>query len=72
MLLDPQNKNIGSDAYISSHSNAAKAFGYILIALVITLALMLMGICALWCRRNFKKYFIDERPPIEVPEIIAG
>ena len=65
-----KDKNIGE---VPSGGSTARFIGYIIIALVITFGLLSMGMCALWCRRQYKRYFIEERRQREnLDEIAAG
>lgn len=69
MLGDGDDKNIGE----VPDGSAARFIGYIIIALVVTFGLLSMGMCALWCRRQYKRYFIEERRQREnFDEIVAG
>lgn len=44
-----------------------------IIGFVVTFTLLSMGMCALWCRRQYKKHFIEERRQREShDEIVAG
>lgn len=43
-----------------------------LVGIFVTLALLLCGAMALWCRRKYKEYFIREREALDIPDIIAG
>lgn len=63
-------KNIGE---VPRNGNPARFIGFIILALAITFGLLSMGMCALWCRRQYKRYFIEERRQREnIEEIVAG
>ena len=69
-LAATQDKNIGE---IPKDGSTARFIGYLIIAFVVTFALLSMGMCALWCRRQYKKHFIEERRQREnYDEIVAG
>ena len=67
IILD---KNIGK---IQRDVSTARRVSYIVIAVFVTFALLSMGMCALWCRRQYKKHFIEGRRQREnYDEIISG
>ena len=63
-----ENKNIRTGP---SDSDSI-SYSYILVGIFVTLALLLCGAMALWCRRKYQEYFIRERDALDVPDIIAG
>ena len=64
-----ENKNIRTGP---SSDESSFTYSYVIVGLFVTLALLLCGAMALWCRRKYQEYFIRERETLDVPDIIAG
>lgn len=59
-------KNIGVEP--PNDGSIALFIGYIIIGVVVTFGLLSVGMCALYCRRQYKKHFLDVRKQEEAKQ----